>query len=151
MDRNIVVRLRELATAQRATLAEELGLAPSPEGDVALIEATDSNGRSAILLPSTQVPQLAASLLGMWAQCEGEGRDSALAADLPHQRIVMEQLAVTVATGEVSSVGEDMLTLKLDIAGMPFFLRLPGASAMALAESIVAGLEAHSVGGDKRH
>ena len=151
MNQDITKRLREIAAAQRATLCEELSLAPSPDGSLALIEVTDHAGRAAILIPSTQLPQLAAQLLDLWTQCSGEGRDAAVVSNLEQQRAAMEQCAVPASGAAVRSVQAGFMTLAVDISGIPLFLDVPVAAAQKLAAGIMVGVEAHGVGDDERH
>lgn len=140
MDEEVVLRLREVAKAQKATLMEQLDLAPSPSGEMALIEARDHAGRCAMLLPSTQVPQVAASLLGMWLQCRGAGRDSALSVDIGQQREIMRALSIPVGGAEAHGAAQGFVTVSFDIGGIPLFVELPVAVAADLAKGIVSCL-----------
>lgn len=151
MDHAVLKRLREVAKAQRATLCEALALAPSPSGDLALIEATDKAGRAAILIPSTQLPQLAAQLLQLWTQCRGDGRDSALHVNAAEQGAVMEQCAVPATGATVHAQRAGYVTIAVDISGIPLFVELPLSAAQQLGARLVVGQQGQAVGDAERH
>lgn len=151
MDHAVLERLREVAEAQRATLCEALAFAPSPSGDLALIEATDKAGRAALLVPSTQLPQLAAQLLQLWTQCRGVGRDSALQVNSAEQSAIMEQCAVPATGATVHAIRAGYLIIAVDISGIPLFVELPIAAAQQLSAGLVVGQQEQTVGDAERH
>lgn len=151
MDQAVLKRLREVAKAQRATLCEELALAPSPSGDLALIEATDKSGRAALLVPSTQLAQLAAQLLQLWTQCQGVGRDSALRVNSAEQKAIMEHCAVPATGATVHAMRAGYVTIAVDISGIPLFVELPLAAAQQLGAGLVVGQQEQMMGDAERN
>lgn len=143
MDDDVLRKWREFATSLGATLAEELGMRLSPDGDAAALEARDVNRNAVILLPATNLPRLAVTLFDAWRQCREKG-DAGLTKDLSDLTPAMEQLSLRALGGAVRKRESDTLRLVFSINGAPLFLDMAPERALALAEDILASLQAES-------
>ena len=131
---------RAIATANNATAMEELELSATEDGAVTLLGARDANGRSRIVLPTTQVLQLAASLLQHWQDVGPTVDPRVLNSDLPALMQVMSTLAIG-ANGASAAPLPGGVRIGFMIGGAPLYIQLQAEQALALVEKILAVIE----------
>jgi|GEM_PF-7044850 len=131
---------RTLAAANDATAMEELELSATDDGAVSLIGARDANGRSRIVLPTTQVPQVAATLLQHWQEVGPTVDQLALNADLPALMQVMSTLGIR-ANGTSAVPLPNGVRIGFMIGGAPLYIELQTEQALSMVEKVRAVIE----------
>ncbi|WP_035065159.1 hypothetical protein [Nitratidesulfovibrio termitidis] len=132
---------RELAAASKATVIEELYLSFMDDGAATLLEASDSGEYARMALPTSQVPQLAATLLRHWQQSDQTTARQGQVPSVTSLSQEMESFGLEVSGIKAHALSGDRVRLGFIINGATLYLDLPARLAVALTCNILASLE----------
>jgi len=134
--------LRNFAAEVEATASESLELSSAADGAITLLEACDANGRARIILPTTQVPQVAATLLQFWQRTKPEIAPQMLDADLPSLTPGMVFAGIKASNTAAAPLPGGDIRLGFAISDVPLCIELSAEQALTLVEKILAVIEA---------
>lgn len=141
MDDEVLAELRSRATRNNATLVEVVDFSMSSDGSSVIMEAKDERGAVRLLIPSTQLPPLAASFLRAWVESMQRNEQAMLATDGPALAAVMFNTPAQAERAKAFKLDDGMVRVVFDVSGSPFCLEINEGAAQALGKQLLSEIQ----------